>query len=96
MNIDVEELLRKLEILNTTYLWSIKEAKKILDDTERLMESDDPNRFDKINNLRDKFMELQNRHLADKALYNKLINQSRAYFKKTYNTDIIKLIEGEE
>ena len=96
MNINVDELLQKLEILNKTYLWSIKEAKKILDDTEKLMASDDHDRFDKINSLRDKFMELQNRHLADKALYNKLISQSRAYFKKNYNTDILKLIEGEE
>lgn len=96
MKIDVDELLRKLEILNETYLWSIKEAKKILDETESLMDSNDPKKFNKINKLRDKFMELQNRHIADKALYNKLINESRAYFKKKYNTDIIKLIEGEE
>lgn len=96
MNEELETLLEKLEILNETYLWSIKEAKKILDETNQLLESDDPRRFDKINKLRDKFMELQNRHIADKALYNKLINESRTYFKKKYKTDIKKLIEGEE
>lgn len=96
MNEELETLLEKLEILNETYLWSIKEAKKILDETNQLLESDDPKRFDRINKLRDKFMELQNRHIADKALYNKLINESRTYFKKKYKTDIMKLIEGEE
>jgi predicted nuclease with TOPRIM domain len=96
MNKELETLLEKLEILNKTYLWSIKEAKKILDDTNSLLKSDDSKRFDKINKLRDKFIELQNRHAADKALYNKLINESRAYFKNKYKTDIIKLIEEEE
>lgn len=96
MKIELEELLSKLEMLNETYLWSIKEAKKILDDTDRLLTSNDPKRFDKINKLRDKFLELQNRHIADKVLYDKLINESRMYFKKKYNTDIIKLIKGEE
>lgn len=96
MNTELEQLLEKLEILNETYIWSIKEAKKILDETNNLLDSDDPKKFKKINKLRDKFLELQNRHVSDKTLYNKLISESRAYFKKKYNTDIIKLIEGEE
>jgi len=96
MKFDVEELIGKLEVLNDTYLWSIQEAKKIVDETEKLIKSEDPKKFSKIDKLRNKFLELQTRHINDKALYNRLIAQSRSYFLKKYNTDIIKLLGDEE
>jgi len=96
MKFDVEELIGKLEVLNNTYLWSIQEAKKIVEETEKLISSKDPNRFSKIDKLRNKFLELQTRHINDKTYYNKLIAQSRSYFLKKYNTDIIKLLGDEE
>jgi hypothetical protein len=93
---EVEELLQQLEILNDTYLWSIDEAHRILQQIDVLMESDDLKKFDKIEKLRDKFMELQQRHIADKKLYNTLITESRDYFINKYNIDLLKILHGDE
>jgi hypothetical protein len=93
---EVEELLQQLEILNDTYLWSIDEAHRILQQIDILMESDDLKKFDKIEKLRNKFMELQQRHIADKKLYNTLIAESRDYFINKYNIDLLKILHGDE
>jgi len=93
---EVEELLQQLEILNDTYLWSIDEAHKIVQQIDVLMESDDLRKFDKIEKLRDKFIELQQRHVADKKLYDNLITESRNYFINKYNIDLLKILRGED
>ena len=93
---EVEELLQQLEILDGTYLWSIDEAHKIVQQIDALMESGDFRRFDKIDKLRNKFIELQQRHVVDKKLYDTLITESRNYFINKYNIDLLKILRGDE
>ena len=93
---EVDELLQQLEILNDTYLWSIDEAHAIVQQVDALMESDNLNKFDKIEKLRDKFMELQRRHVADRKLYDVLVSESRDYFINKYNIDLLKILRGDE
>ena len=93
---EVEELLQQLEILDGTYLWSIDEAHKIVQQIDALMESGDSRRFDKIDKLRDKFIELQQRHVVDRKLYDTLITESRDYFINKYNIDLLKILRGDE
>jgi len=93
---EIEELLQQLEILDGTYLWSIDEAHKIVQQIDALMESGDSRRFDKIDKLRDKFIELQQRHVVDRKLYDTLITESRDYFINKYNIDLLKILRGDE
>jgi len=93
---EVDELLQQLEILNDTYLWSFDEAHKIVRQIDVLMESDDLKKFDKIERLRDRFIELQQRHVADRKLYDTLISESRDYFINKYNIDLLKILRGED
>lgn len=93
---EVEELLQQLEILDGTYLWSIDEAHKIVQQIDALMESGDSRKFDKIDKLRDKFIELQQRHVVDRKLYDTLITESRDYFINKYNIDLLKILRGDE
>ena len=93
---EVEELLQQLEILDGTYLLSIDEAHKIVQQIDALMESGDSRRFDKIDKLRDKFIELQQRHVVDRKLYDTLITESRDYFINKYNIDLLKILRGDE
>lgn len=89
----MEQLLEQLETLNQNYLWIIKESEKILKQVNMAMDKGD---MDAVNNLRDKFLELENRHSRDKITYNTLIKQSRLYFKKKYGIDLFKYFELED
>jgi uncharacterized radical SAM superfamily Fe-S cluster-containing enzyme len=93
---EVDKLLQQLEMLNDTYLWSIDEAHAIVQQIDALMESDNLKKFHKIEKLRDKFMELQQRHVADRRLYDTLIAKSRDYFMDKYNIDLLKILHGED
>lgn len=90
---NVEELLEQLEVLNQNYLWIIKESEKILAQINKAM---DVGNFELVNTLRDKFLELENRHNRDKITYNSLIKQSRQYFRKKYGIDLFKYFELED
>lgn len=89
----VDHLIEQLEVLNKNYLWIIKESEKILDQFNKAMNEGD---MDKVNDLRDMFMELENRHNNDKITYNKLIRQSREYFKQKHGIDLFKYFELED
>ena len=89
----VDKLLEQLTFLNQNYVWIIKQGEKILSSIDKAMEEND---FDKIEKLRNQFMELENRHNRDRRTYNALIKQSRSYFKTTYNLDLFDYFELED
>lgn len=90
---NVNNLIDQLNILNQNYLWIIKEGEKILKEINIAMELND---MDKVNSLRDRFIELENRHTRDKITYNKLIRESREYFRKKHGIDLFKYFELED
>ena len=89
----VDQLLEQLEILNKTYLWTIKESEKILQEIDIAWKEED---MVKVEQLRDRFMEIENRHNLDRAQYNKVIKQSRQYFLRKYNIDLLRIFELED
>lgn len=89
----VEELLEQLEVLNQTYLWTIKESEKILIEIDEAWKKED---LEKVEQLRERFMEIENRHNLDRACYNKVIKESRNYFKKKYGIDLLRIFELED
>lgn len=90
---NVDSLIDQLNTLNQNYLWIIKEGEKILKEITIAMDLGD---MDKVNSLRDRFIELENRHTRDKITYNKLIRESREYFRKKYGIDLFKYFELED
>ncbi|NBO98946.1 MAG: hypothetical protein EBU90_02290 [Proteobacteria bacterium] len=93
MTSTVDKLLEQLELLNQNYLWIIKEGEKILSQINKAMDVGDMNA---VNVLRDKFIELENRHNRDRITYNKIIGDSREYFRKKYGIDLFKYFELED
>jgi len=93
MTSTVDKLLEQLELLNQNYLWIIKEGEKILSQINKAMDVGDMNA---VNVLRDKFIELENRHNRDRITYNKIIRDSREYFRKKYGIDLFKYFELED
>lgn len=89
----VDALLEQLEILNKTYLWTVKESEKILTEIDEAWASED---MEAVERLRNRFMELQNRHNLDRAQYNLLINSCKDYFKKKFGIDLLSLFELED
>lgn len=90
---NVNGLIEQLNILNQNYLWIIKEGELILKQITAAIDIGDMN---KVNKLRDQFIELENRHLRDKITYNRLIKESREYFRKKYGIDLFKYFELED
>lgn len=90
---NVDNLIDQLNTLNQNYLWIIKEGEKILKEITIAMDLGD---MDKVNSLRDRFIELENRHTRDKITYNKLIRESREYFRKKHGIDLFKYFELED
>jgi hypothetical protein len=89
----VDALLEQLEILNKTYLWTVKESEKILAEIDEAWASED---MEAVERLRNRFMELQNRHNLDRTQYNLLINSCKDYFKKKFGIDLLSLFELED
>lgn len=89
----VDDLLEQLEILNKTYLWTVKESEKILAEIDEAWASED---METVERLRNQFMELQNRHNLNRAQYNLLINSCKDYFKKKFGIDLLSLFELED
>lgn len=89
----VDALLEQLEILNKTYLWTVKESEKILAQIDEAWASED---MEAIERMRNRFMELQNRHNLDRAQYNLLINSCKDYFNKKFGIDLLSLFELED
>lgn len=89
----VDELLEQLEILNKTYLWTVKESEKILAEIDGAWASED---IEAVERLRNRFMELQNRHNLNRTQYNLLINSCKDYFKKKFGIDLLSLFELED
>jgi hypothetical protein len=89
----VDELLEQLEILNKTYLWTVKESEKILAEIDEAWASED---MEAVERMRNQFMELQNRHNLDRTQYNLLINSCKDYFKKKFGIDLLSLFELED
>lgn len=92
-NLSVNSLLEQLEILNQNYIWIIRESEKLLNNINTAMANED---METVNVLRDKFLELENRHNRDKITYNSLIRQSREYFRKKHGIDLFKYFELED
>lgn len=88
-----EEFLEHLEILNQAYLWTIRESEKIIAEVD---EAWSENNFEKVEELRHKFIEIENRHNVDRVHYNKVIKASRNYFKKKYKIDLFRIFELED
>jgi len=89
----VDELLEQLEILNKTYLWTVKESEKILAEIDEAWANED---MEAVERMRNQFMELQNRHNLDRTQYNLLINSCKDYFKKKFGIDLLSLFELED
>jgi hypothetical protein len=89
----VDALLEQLEILNKTYLWTVKESEKILAEIDEAWASED---MEAVERMRNQFMELQNRHNLDRTQYNLLINSCKDYFKKKFGIDLLSLFELED
>jgi len=90
---DIDTMLEQLNTLNQNYIWIIEQGEKILKDVDKAMNKSD---FEKVEKLRNKFIELENRHLRDKKTYNNTIKQSRLYFKSKYNLDLFDYFELED
>lgn len=90
---NVDQLLGQLNILNDNYMWIISQGEKILSEVDRAMAN---NNFEKVEKLRDKFIELENRHNRDRKTYNEIIKESRSYFKTKYNLDLFDYFELED
>jgi len=88
-----DSMLKQLNTLNQNYIWIIEQGEKILKEVDIAMNAED---FKKVEKLRDKFIELENRHLRDKKTYNNIIKQSRTYFKSKYNLDLFDYFELED
>jgi len=95
-SLDVDKLIENLGILNSTYLWAIEEGNKIIEQIEALDNYNGKDKYKKLEKLRDQFIELQNRHISDSRLYRKYIKESREYFKKKYNVDLLALLKDED
>lgn len=89
----VDALLEQLEILNKIYLWTVKESETILVDVDKAWAQGD---MQAVEHLRNRFMELQNRHNLDRIQYNLLINSCKDYFKKKFGIDLLSLFELED
>jgi len=93
MNKTVDELVEQLTLLNESYVWIIKESEKLLVKINKAWDIDD---MEAIEKYRNKFLELENRHNADRETYNRLIRESREYFIKKYNIDLYNFFELED
>lgn len=93
MNID--DLLSKLDILNTNYKWVILESNKI---AEKVKELDQKPEFDadSYEMYCKRFLELERRYENDKKEFKKTFIQVKKYFKDKYKIDIIGLLEDED
>jgi len=88
-----EQLVLQLAILNQNYIWIIEQGEKILVEIDEALKSEN---FIKVEKLRDKFIELENRHNRDRKTYNTIIKQSRLYFKTRYGLDLFDYFELED
>lgn len=85
--IDVDKAIRDLELLNEGFEWTVKEASNIHNKINLAYEDGD---FDKVNLLRDKFIELEDRHEYNRKIYNGLLKNCKGYFLEKYGLDISK------
>lgn len=85
---NVDELVRHLELLNESYKWIIDEGSKIYEEINKTTSSA------KLLKLQRKYNELQKRHASNAALYQEMIGKSKTYFKEKYNIDLISYLEN--
>lgn len=90
---NVDDLLKQLNVLNQNYVWILQQGEEILAAIDKAMAKND---FNKIEKLRNQFIELENRHNRDKKTYNTIIKESRSYFKTKYNLDLLDYFELED
>jgi len=86
--IDVNKTLEDLERLNEGFEWAVKEASLI---HRKIKSAFDNDNMDEVNLLRDKFLELENRHEFNKKLYNSILKKCKGYFLSKYGLDISNL-----
>jgi len=89
----VDYLLEQLNVLNQNYIWIIVQGEQILSEVDKAMAAEN---FEKVEKLRDRFIELENRHNRDRKTYNDIIKQSRSFFKSKYNLDLFDYFELED
>jgi len=90
---NAEDILEQLNILNKNYIWIIKESEKLIPLIDKAWKTEN---FSAIEKYRNKFFELENRHKNNRKTYNKIIQDSRQYFLKKHNIDIIKIFKLED
>ena len=88
-----EQLVLQLITLNQNYMWIIEQSEKILIEIDEAFKKEN---FVKVEKLRDRFIELENRHNRDKKTYNAIIKESRSYFKTKYGLDLFDYFELED
>jgi len=92
---EIHKLLEQINQLDATFKWTITQSEKILKEYLKL-EKTEPFNFEAHEVLRDRLLELEQRHQRDRALYNKCIKQVRAHFKEKYNSDFLgQLLDGD-
>lgn len=86
--IDVNRTIEDLERLNEGFEWAVREADSI---HKKIKLAFDRDNMDEVNFLRDKFLELENRHEFNKKIYNQILKKCKGYFFKKYGLDISNL-----
>ena len=90
----VQGLLEQIDHLDKTFRWTIVQSEKILTEYLKLERTESFN-VEAHEVLRDRLLELEQRHQRDRVLYKKYMKQMRAYFKAKYNSDILGLLDGD-
>ena len=86
--IDVNKTIEDLGHLNDVFEWSIREADSIHREIKKAFDNND---MEKVNCLRDKFLELENRYEFSRKIYNNILKNCKGYFFKKYGLDISNL-----
>jgi hypothetical protein len=91
MKIDVDKLLNDLELLDKNFVWTAREVEKL---DKKITAAFDKDNMDEVNSLRDKFLELEDRHQYNRKIYFETLKKCRGYFKAKYDIDISSLFNS--
>ena len=88
---NTDKILNQIQIHQQTFAWIIKETesivKEVLDMDNQVFNAD------RYNDLSKKLLELQLRYQQDRKQYSKSIRDLKKHFKKTYDIDIVGILE---
>jgi uncharacterized protein YdcH (DUF465 family) len=85
---EVDKMLNDLELLDKNFAWTNEEVERL---DKKITVAFDNDNMDEVNRLRDKFLELENRHQYNRKIYFETLKKCRLYFKNKYDIDISSL-----